>query len=105
MEQPLDLEIARGETAVFKCNVNGDPIPSITWMHNNVEVEVDDERMAVMDDGSLIIKNSKETDDGDYICVAKNPEGLVKSRSARMVVFRPDTHLEFRNTSKYMLFE
>ncbi|KRT84503.1 peroxidase [Oryctes borbonicus] len=98
MEQPRDAEIADGETAVFKCNANGDPIPSITWMHNEVEVEVDDERMAIMEDGSLVIKNSRETDGGSYICLAKNAEGLAKSRSARMTVYRPKTILDFKNT-------
>lgn len=102
MENPGDIEIAHGDTAIFKCNADGDPTPSIMWMHNEVEVEVDDERMAIMEDGSLVIKNAQDKDSGQYICVARNPEGSVKSRSARMTILKPDTHLEFRNSSKYL---
>lgn len=44
-----------------------------------------------MADGSLRIENSRDTDIGQYECMAKTPDGDIKSRPARMIVTKPDT--------------
>lgn len=47
---------------------------------------MNDTKYEVMDDGSLMIKHLEENDNGYYECMVKSPEGVVKSRPARMVV-------------------
>ncbi|XP_022903530.2 peroxidasin [Onthophagus taurus] len=100
MEEPQDLEIKIGGTAIFKCHVEGDPSPSVTWMHNELELDMHDERHKILGDGSLMIRDSKDDDNGFYECVAKNPQGFIRSRSARMVVFKPENikNFEAQNT-------
>lgn len=85
MKDPQDVEVSFGGTAIFTCRVEGDPEPLIVWMKDEKELP-QDERYRLMDDGSLMIENSKDTDEGFYECMAKGVEGEAKSRPARMLV-------------------
>lgn len=86
MKGPEDVEISWGNTAIFSCHAVGDPQPKIIWMHEEKEVDMKDSRITVMEDGSLVIKNTLESDSGIYECMAKNSDGETKSRPARMIV-------------------
>ncbi|KAL3275369.1 hypothetical protein HHI36_020136 [Cryptolaemus montrouzieri] len=85
MEDPHDVEITVGGTAVFTCKIDGDPEPSIIWMRNEKEIDMSNHKYSMMEDGSLMIKNANLEDKGFYECLAKNYDGKVKSRPARMV--------------------
>ncbi|XP_017777040.1 PREDICTED: peroxidasin [Nicrophorus vespilloides] len=85
---PQDIDITFGQTALFQCYVAGDPMPSISWMKNDKELITGDNRFEVTYNGTLKIKNAQESDSGFYECIAKNPDGVTKSRAARMVVQR-----------------
>ncbi|CAG9770577.1 unnamed protein product [Ceutorhynchus assimilis] len=87
VENPEDVQITLGGVAVFKCSVQSDEEPSIVWMKENEELIPDNKKYKLMDNGSLMIQNTEETDGGFYECLAKNPEGEVRSRPARMVVY------------------
>lgn len=89
MQGPNDVEIYWGGTALFTCSVTGDPQPSIFWMRNNEIIDVNKDKYKVMDNGSLLIENIEESDRGYYECMAKNADGEVKSRPARMVLKQP----------------
>lgn len=41
-------------------------------------------RYSVLQDGTLMIENAQETDQGVYECMAKNSLGEVRSRKAKM---------------------
>lgn len=99
LKGPQDIEVSWGGTAVFTCRVGGDPAPSIIWMRNDSELP-DDERYQIMEDGSLMIKNSQDTDTGHYECMAKTADGEAKSRAARMIVVRPSEQPVF-NINEY----
>ncbi|XP_050301684.1 peroxidasin isoform X2 [Anthonomus grandis grandis] len=86
VENPEDIQITIGGTAIFKCSVQSDEEPSIVWMKENEELIPDNKKYKLMDNGTLMIQNTEETDGGYYECFAKNPEGEVRSRPARMVV-------------------
>jgi hypothetical protein len=45
------------------------------------------------DNGSLVIKNASVTDNGEYVCVAKNDAGFRKTAPARLNVFGIDFSL------------
>lgn len=59
-------------------------------MRDEKELIPDDHKYKVTDDGSLMIQNTQEDDGGYYECLAKNLQGEVKSRPARMVVISPE---------------
>lgn len=86
MNGPQDVEVSWGETAVFTCRVDGDPQPSVSWMRDDQEIDVDGEKYQLMEDGSLMIQNTEPEDSGYYECMAKSQDGMTKSRPARMVV-------------------
>ncbi|KAL1518075.1 hypothetical protein ABEB36_001755 [Hypothenemus hampei] len=86
LENPQDLQITIGGTAIFKCSVQSDEEPSIVWMKEEKELIPDNKKYKVMDEGTLMIEDTVETDGGFYECLVKNPEGEVRSRPARMIV-------------------
>lgn len=59
-------------------------------MKNNEKVNVDNSKYNLMHDGSLMIRNSSDEDGGYYECMARNADGEVKSRPARMTVVHPE---------------
>lgn len=88
-EGPHDIQVSWGGTAVFTCKVQ-DPSASVIWMRDDKELLPDDYKYKVTHDGSLMIQHTEETDGGYYECVAKNVQGSVKSRPARMIVVKPE---------------
>merc|ERR1711988_1864493 len=78
---PNELLVRQGETMTLKCVVDGDPKPYVTWMKGVRELSYT-EHMRVINDGNvytLQIKSTPETDMGEYIAVAFNPLGKVRS--------------------------
>lgn len=67
--------------------MQSDEEPSIVWMKEDKELIPDEKKYKLMENGTLIIRNSDDSDMGYYECLAKNPEGEVRSRKARMLVY------------------
>ncbi|GBN61603.1 Peroxidasin [Araneus ventricosus] len=84
-EEPNDVDVSFGGTAYFTCRADGDPKPDIVWLHNSNEILPEqDERYSILDDGTLMITEAQDLDEGVYECMAKNPAGEIKSRAAKM---------------------
>uniref|UniRef100_A0A646QDL0 Peroxidasin n=1 Tax=Hemiscolopendra marginata TaxID=943146 RepID=A0A646QDL0_9MYRI len=87
-EEPDDVDVSFGGTAYFACRAEGDPNPDIIWIHNDDEIEFNNDentnRYNLLNDGTLMIENTQASDQGFYECMAKNPLGEVKSRKAKM---------------------
>lgn len=64
MQDPNDLEVVFGTTAVFKCKAEGDPEPNIKWMLNANEIDASDSRVRVSADGTLEIDRIDTRDQG-----------------------------------------
>lgn len=64
MQDPNDLEVVFGTTAVFKCKAEGDPAPNFKWMLNTNEIDVSDSRIRVEADGTLAIDRIDTRDQG-----------------------------------------
>lgn len=64
MQDPNDLEVVFGTTAVFKCKAEGDPEPNIKWMLNSNEIDASDSRVRVSADGTLEIDRIDTRDQG-----------------------------------------
>ncbi|XP_030318926.1 peroxidasin homolog [Calypte anna] len=79
--EPQDVDVLLGNTVYFTCRAEGNPKPAIIWLHNNNEIDMkDDNRLNLLQDGTLMIQNTKESDKGVYQCMAKNIAGEVKTQ-------------------------
>lgn len=65
LQDPNDLEVVFGATAVFKCKAEGNPIPDIKWMLNSNEIDASDPRVRVSE-GTLQIDRIDTRDQGVY---------------------------------------
>ncbi|CAH0547883.1 unnamed protein product [Brassicogethes aeneus] len=100
MEGPHDIEISWGKTAVFTCKVKSDTQANVIWMKDQEELGNND-KYKIMENGTLMIENSDESDGGKYECMVKNPEGEVKSRPARMIVVRREAEVVTQGYNSY----
>lgn len=64
LQNPNNLNVVFGETAVFKCKADGDPMPEIKWMLNSKELDAKDSRVRVTLDGTLEIDRTDARDQG-----------------------------------------
>ncbi|EHH28480.1 hypothetical protein EGK_18923, partial [Macaca mulatta] len=83
--EPQDVEVPSGNTVYFTCRAEGNPKPEIIWIHNNHSLDLeDDTRLNMFDDGTLMIQNTRESDQGVYQCMARNSAGEAKTQSAML---------------------
>ena len=75
---PQNLSVLTRESVTINCNITALPRPIVTWLRNNDTVEYN-ERLQLLEDGSLYISNVMLTDDGVYQCTATNINGTVES--------------------------
>jgi hypothetical protein len=66
LQDPNDVEVVFGASAIFKCNAQGDPSPEIKWMLNSNDIDSNDARVRVSVDGTLQIDRIDTRDQGVY---------------------------------------
>ncbi|XP_029939526.1 hemicentin-1, partial [Salarias fasciatus] len=66
-----------GGNAILNCEVRGDPLPTIQWSKNGINIQISN-RIRQLDNGSLAIYGTVSEDSGSYICVATNDAGVVE---------------------------
>ncbi|XP_074981330.1 putative oxidoreductase PXDNL isoform X3 [Caretta caretta] len=101
--EPRDADVTPGNTVYFTCKAEGNPKPKIIWIHNNHSLDMkDDRRLNLLEDGTLMIQNTRESDQGIYQCMARNVAGEVKTQSAFLryssVPTKPSFIIQPRNT-------
>ena len=69
---------------LFKVVVRGNPLPSLTWYHNNTQL-TPDYCTEIQQDGSLSISSSQLKHSGVYRLLAKNSRGSAE-REVRLTV-------------------
>uniref|UniRef100_A0A4W4F3Q3 Roundabout, axon guidance receptor, homolog 3 (Drosophila) n=1 Tax=Electrophorus electricus TaxID=8005 RepID=A0A4W4F3Q3_ELEEL len=72
---PANQTLAPGATAQLQCYVMGNPLPSIQWERDGQRILGNDERINLMENGTLQIIALQETDSGVYTCVASSASG------------------------------
>ena len=75
---PQDTSVLTGDSVTISCNITALPRPMVTWLRDNETVEYD-QRLQLLEDGSLYISNVMLADDGLYQCMATNINGSVES--------------------------
>ena len=69
-----NVTAASNTTIIIKCPVSGVPTPSATWQKDGVEIREGD-KLTVLDDNTLVIKEADLEDDAKYTCTIQSPFG------------------------------
>ncbi|XP_076363657.1 cell adhesion molecule DSCAM-like [Tachypleus tridentatus] len=93
-QQPENLvQAVLGTRTLIACSVGGYPAPRITWKikgHSSSTTPVTRSyKMKVLDNGTLLINDVKETDSGTYLCLAENGVGEKLEKAVRLSVHVP----------------
>lgn len=86
VESPTLKAVEKDRNTVMACSATGNPEPTITWLKDYFPIDVADSRLRVLPTGSLQIRQSLETDEGKYECVAENVVGVAYSYGANLYV-------------------
>ncbi|KAF7700364.1 hypothetical protein HF521_003322 [Silurus meridionalis] len=88
--RPINQVVLEEESVEFRCQVHGDPQPSVRWRKDDVDVprgrydiRFDKEEYV------LRIKKASATDEGTFTCVAENRVGKVEASGTLTVRVRP----------------
>lgn len=64
---------------VMHCVASGSPQPHISWIFNDQPIRANTERVQIHDNGTLVIHNPIEEDEGSYKCEATNYLGSIST--------------------------
>nr|XP_027231736.1 roundabout homolog 3-like [Penaeus vannamei] len=82
---PAGHERGVGPSARIACRRRrGHAPPDLGWTRNGhpIDLKEEAERVQVREDGTLVIQEVLQTDEGEYVCEASNPAGTRKSPPA-----------------------
>lgn len=77
LTKPQSVTVAEGETARFSCDIDGEPSPTVTWMHESKTI-ISSHRIQVTTSqykSSLEISSVLSSDEGSYVVVVENSAG------------------------------
>jgi len=75
---PAATKVLVGEPVFLECAANGVPSPSISWLKDGVNLDLDSgTRYSITGNGSLTINQAELGDEGGYQCRAENTEDVV----------------------------
>uniref|UniRef100_A0A667WWA6 Ig-like domain-containing protein n=1 Tax=Myripristis murdjan TaxID=586833 RepID=A0A667WWA6_9TELE len=77
LTKPHSVTVAEGESAHFSCDIDGEPAPSVTWMHESRTL-VSSHRISITTTqykSSLEISSVTASDEGNYLLVVENSHG------------------------------
>ncbi|KAJ8286358.1 hypothetical protein GJAV_G00037740 [Gymnothorax javanicus] len=85
------VDVLLDHNATFICEVDSHPLADITWTRNNIHILPYDPRYLIRENGQmLIIPNVKDSDNGEYCCIADNGVGEpAKSCGALQMKMKP----------------
>ena len=83
---PQNKTRIEGDNVTLSCNVDGNPVPTISWTRDGSPVNTSARISFSADKKQLTITNVNRTDRGEYRCVASNRVGSDTSNAADLVV-------------------
>ncbi|KAL1022832.1 hypothetical protein UPYG_G00032950 [Umbra pygmaea] len=75
---PEEVVVQVNKTAVLECQVDGSPVPKVTWLKDGQPLSTDTPHSLRSNRRSLQVSNAQVTDTGRYTCVADNLAGSVE---------------------------
>ena len=89
--QLKDLEVLRGQDAVFAIDIQGYPVPEITWSRVDKVLESIDETISFSDDRKqLTLRNVQIENEDEYNVHIKNEFGEITSKAKLSVLELPE---------------
>ncbi|XP_076359067.1 cell adhesion molecule DSCAML1-like [Tachypleus tridentatus] len=93
-QQPENtVQAILGTRTLIGCSVGGYPVPRVTWKIKHPSGSLTpvskSYKMKVLDNGTLLINDLKETDSGTYLCLAENGVGENLEKAVRLSVHVP----------------
>ncbi len=82
LTKPQSLTVSEGDSARFVCDIDGEPAPSVTWMHEGRTI-VSSHRIHVSTTqykSIFEISSVEHSDEGSYTVVVENSEGKQEAR-------------------------
>jgi hypothetical protein len=87
--EPMTTSGIIGKSVEIRClPPTGEPKPVISWLKNNeiMNLNLDEKRILISNEGSLLINDVRLVDSGNYTCVADNIAGTRVSDVAQLIV-------------------
>ena len=89
-KEPINQQVLKGDMAQLTCTVIAVPPVRIDWSKDIggkfVTVRIDHPRFQKLLNGTLVIRNVSEEDDGKYLCTAYNTVSEQESRHVMLTV-------------------
>lgn len=100
--EPQNTRIAQGDTALLECAApRGVPEPVVFWKKGGQMLDMEStKRIRIVDGGNLAIQDARQSDEGQYQCIAKNPVGIRESTMATLKV-----HSKFKKKNINKIFD
>ena len=80
VRKPLNVRVEEGSSASVEVQVEGIPVPTVTWYTEEDEEIPERGHIRCLPDGTLVIENAELDDEGFYNCIAANKAGEVSSK-------------------------
>ncbi|RXG69659.1 Hemicentin-1 [Armadillidium vulgare] len=87
--QQEEVRPLHGDRVRLKCPVGGDPTPTYSWQKNGELVQPFQRRIRIGSDGTMLIREVKDTDSGVYVCTAINAAGAINTAVTLTVLVPP----------------
>ncbi|XP_052788091.1 hemicentin-1-like [Mya arenaria] len=94
--QPLYIDAVKGEGVVLPCDVTGTPKPAIIWQKGTTVLR-GGQGKEIIENGSLHIQRTQESDGGTYVCIAQNNAGTAFGQIRLNIFIAPE--IPVRETS------
>lgn len=97
VKYPVDIDTMVGMPITLRCQVKGKHQPTISWNKDNKSLDTDH---VILRRESIRIRSALSSDQGTYMCVARDSNGLVATRDAKVTVTTELPSCGQRMTSK-----
>ncbi|KAM3935758.1 roundabout homolog 2 isoform 11-T11 [Leptodactylus fuscus] len=93
LRRPINQVVLEDEAVEFRCQVQGDPQPTVRWKKDDVDLPRG--RYDIKDDYTLRIKKAASIDEGTYTCISENRVGKVEASATLTVRGRSNAPPQF----------
>lgn len=84
LTKPQNTTVVIGKSAFLHCNATASPEPVVSWRKE--EGERDEKRFKQLKNGTLLIRDARMSDAGQYLCIAANQLDLKETKVTLRVV-------------------